>query len=670
MVRLPEPGGDEDIWAQLLNEYLLVAHNPDGTLRVKEKNSKAAAAGTVGLKDLNTTNSPTDPPIKMPTLSNDGTNLVWKTPIEINVKDYGAKGDGITDDTQAIQAAINAAGSGLVVFPSGVFAIRGIKVKNKGTALRGDGRFGTRIKRHSGTDPLIDVSGSGTGIGHQRWDTVSNFQLDGNNMGGALLRSYYADSCVYRELSFINCPGLSTDIVEVWDTRFENCTWEHCGSLDQPAVLLRNSLPVGEFGYGDDNTNQIYFTSCRWEGFRNGAVKLDGSYGGSTRQLNGIFFVACKMESSVLAGPALQIMTNATIIFINQLYMALLKPETGFSTPIDAIVDYGTHVFMASVYVQWGSTAALASSTIRAFRSGPHMYHEISAYYPTEVPALATIVAEPGVDVMVAAISANRGPITMGDMGIMMQSDPTFGLALSLKNSGSFRITSAITGKDLVKADNSSTRPTLHTVNGVDLAGYSGDFIGEKWRFYGDTGFVRLASGNFQIEGTKGYVGLGIAPYIGIALLIKMANDTDRGLTIIRKSATATGRLIEFQDENFNVQGIAFDAHGRPLSVGRVANVAPGDQVAYANVRVQARDTGGSVAAAMKDSPASGSIAVITFFKPYPYVPLSIMLTDHSPQPSDLYVSARSTTGFTVSTRKVLPGGSMIHFDYMVLGSG
>ena len=47
------------------------------------------------------------------------------SPIFINAKDTGAKGDGITDDTLAIQSAINqvAGTGGTVLIPDGIYMI-------------------------------------------------------------------------------------------------------------------------------------------------------------------------------------------------------------------------------------------------------------------------------------------------------------------------------------------------------------------------------------------------------------------------------------------------------------------------------------------------------------------------------------------------------------------
>lgn len=667
MARLPKPGGDVGKWADVLNEFLLVTHNSDGTLR---SDTGLLAAGTVGLSDLRTANLPTEPLIKNPILSNNGSELLWKSNNEVSVKDFGAKGDGVTDDTAAIQATIDAAGSGgNVHVPRGIYMVRGLKIKKSGIRLTGEARWGTQLKRIGGTEPLIDVSGTASMTGHLRYITIASLTLNGNNMPGVLIRSYYADSGIFSDLHFVYCDGVAMDLIEAWDKRFVQCIWENCGTNTEPAVLLRNTMPAGQFGYSDDNTNQVYFTGCRWESFRNGAIRMDGAANGSTRKLNGVFFTSCKMETRYCAGPAIQIMANTTIVFVNQLYIAIMAALPNTAKPIDAIDDYGSHIFMTDVYVQWGFEVELANSLVHVYQSGPHMYYKLSTFYPTGDPIEAAIIAEPGAtDVIVSCNVTNRGRLTRGDVSTVMIQSPKEGVEIPIDASGTFIVSSHVTGKDLVKVDNTGTRPALNMANATDITGYSDDYATEKWRVIGASGAARFAGGKFQIDGTKGHVGINATPFTNIAMLIKAAAEGDRGLAIVRPTSTATNRLLEFQDETFNLQGMAIDSNGRPVAVGTPPRVTAGAQATYANPGIQVRDIAGNISAAIKPSPtAPGIIATLTFSRPYISTPISIMLNDNSATQSNLYISARSATGFTVSTRSALAGGSIVNFDYAVI---
>lgn len=668
MARLPKPGGDEEVWAKLLNEYLLVAHNADGTPR---KTTLEALAATVGLSDLRTKNAASEP-LKGLLLSNDGTDLIWKKPpLDVSVTDFGAVGDGVTDDTDAVQAAIDTAkDGGAIVFPRGVYMVRGLKLKAHGTQLMGGARWGTRIVRLSGTAPLVDMSGTGTLNKHLKYCSLFNVMLSGNGLPGMLVRSYYSDNHIFLNTSFIHCKGLSVDFVEAWDARFDNCSWEDCGSVEEPAVLFRNSTRAGTFGYGTDSTNQIHFVGCRWEGWRNGALKLDGGANDSPSLLNGVFFTACKMETRYAAGPALQIMAGSTIVFVNQLYIAIMAADAGYTHAIDAVEDRGTHVFMTDLYVQWGAAVGLANALIHIWRGSPHMYHEVSAFFPTEDPAAGIIVTEPEADaVMVSCLWTNRGRLFIGDVNNMLEGGPEMGYTMPINNVGALRVTSSLTGKDLIKADNNPVRPALQAVNATDVVGFSDAYITEKWRVVGATGAARFAAGKFQIEGTKGYVGINATPFTGIAMLIRAAAEGDRGIAVVRPSSAATNRLMEFQDETYNIQGLAIDSNGRPIGVGTPPRVAAGDQASYANPGIQVRDIAGNISVAIKPSPtAPGTIATVTFSRAYANTPLNIAINDHSGVSGDLYVSARSAKGFTISTRSALRGGSLLNFDYSVIG--
>jgi len=79
-----------------------------------------------------------------------------------NVKDFGARGDGTTDDTAAIQAAINTvglAGGGTILFPEGHYKITDtIFIRYNSVTLRGDAEGSSQIVAGS------DFSGSGGSI--------------------------------------------------------------------------------------------------------------------------------------------------------------------------------------------------------------------------------------------------------------------------------------------------------------------------------------------------------------------------------------------------------------------------------------------------------------------------------------------------------------------------
>lgn len=69
----------------------------------------------------------------------------------VNVLDYGAVGDGITDDTVALQAAVNAATDKVVFIPSGTYVISSTLFLGKDVSVKGEGGDVSVIKAtHAG----------------------------------------------------------------------------------------------------------------------------------------------------------------------------------------------------------------------------------------------------------------------------------------------------------------------------------------------------------------------------------------------------------------------------------------------------------------------------------------------------------------------------------------
>ncbi|HBH77137.1 TPA: right-handed parallel beta-helix repeat-containing protein [Candidatus Saccharibacteria bacterium] len=217
MVRLPQPGGDQGNWGNILNEYLEQSHDPRGNLKdnVVTANTLAPHAvttaalasdsvtaaiiadGTISetLLDsalqtrLNTpAPSATTSSVGLLQLAGDlsGTaqaptvpglvTKVSKGDLVFNVKDYGAQGNGTANDTAAINAAITAMPSiantfggvaGVLFFPAGRYLTDGGHTipADKRMQVRGAGPYVSIIQQRSGaTSDLITIKASNSGI--------------------------------------------------------------------------------------------------------------------------------------------------------------------------------------------------------------------------------------------------------------------------------------------------------------------------------------------------------------------------------------------------------------------------------------------------------------------------------------------------------------------------
>lgn len=160
----------------------LVARGPEGPAGVG-----VPAGGTVG--QVLAKNSGTDYDTEWVTGGGSGGGDPNAAVYGANVKNpaYGAEGDGTTDDTAAIQAAIDDAGSvaggATVFFPAGIYIISDSLVVPSGVYLLGAGMGNTIIRAAASSTMDAMVT---TATDQLNWIvTITDLQLDGNRNNSA-----------------------------------------------------------------------------------------------------------------------------------------------------------------------------------------------------------------------------------------------------------------------------------------------------------------------------------------------------------------------------------------------------------------------------------------------------------------------------------------------------
>lgn len=225
-----------------------------------------------------------------------------------NVRGYGAIGDGITNDTVAVQYAITLAkvNNSSVYFPAGTYLCNSIEI-DPNVNMFGDGA--ASIIKSAAAEPLLYMEDIPKVLG---W-VVENIYLDGNNIGTIGLQIYRLSRPKFMGLFIYNFTqyGIYTEgtlIGSLKDCSIFNCnvgfrakisndpvsspnimTFFHCAISNNAtyAVMWDNGLQLHFIGCNmewngtedDPDTGAIYYSSSQISGSKYGnAVTIDGCW--------------------------------------------------------------------------------------------------------------------------------------------------------------------------------------------------------------------------------------------------------------------------------------------------------------------------------------------------------------------------------------------------------
>ena len=123
---------------------------------------------------------------------------------------------------------------------------------------------------------------------------------------------------VFNNCQFRGIYGTQLTFAEVMDSRLYNCAFEECfGDVSFKMISNEKSL---ETGYQLEYTNQIIINDCRWEHYKNTAIKTEGA------NTNEIYLNNCKLES-VISNTNHLILYKSSVINLNGLQIYSLTTE-------------------------------------------------------------------------------------------------------------------------------------------------------------------------------------------------------------------------------------------------------------------------------------------------------------------------------------------------------
>jgi hypothetical protein len=238
----------------------------------------------------------------------------------INVKSYGATGDGVTDDTAAINSALAVAaslGRGQVFFPSGIFLTRGGHAITTPMTIAGAGRGTTGVG--NGISVLSLAAGANQSMFSIQSKNVilRSFGLQGNKtsqtgtshgiaLDNTKALSYITLDDLWIDSFLTNGMILQTSGTSLSETVVSRCEVRNNGFRGIETVTGANDVTIMNCQVAQNQRSGIYMGAAGkvniCHSWGNGQADVNADYSGLTIIGGGVLVTGGQFESNGLLG--------------------------------------------------------------------------------------------------------------------------------------------------------------------------------------------------------------------------------------------------------------------------------------------------------------------------------------------------------------------------------